>query len=289
MKKFEKYKIKFNKNSINDYILFYLEKINKNKIFKNIYLDIYSPFFEVLSKINNFSDLFIIIISIKFIKEYKLEKDYIQVFSSLNKLNIKYSILFRFINVNDINYLTRTFKINLKNIKKLILFEDSNIGKYDSFFKTFFSLKEIQNNLNDFTIVLKHNQVDNAILQDINNFKSLENLELDSIFFTSIFNLNLPRLKTLKIKYCNHISLSQKICLNLTTLYFGDFIPYQQKMLQFPNLENCEFYFPSYKNNIIYNSIIDFSSMEKLKVFMILKVVDCLIGIIRRFICDFPI
>ena len=265
--KFEKYKNIINNNSIKEYILFYLENINKNSNLKNIYLDIYSPFFDILSKLNNFSDIFIIIISIKFIKKYKLEKDYIQAFNILNKLNIKYSILFRFIDANDINYLITTFKINLKNIKKLILFDESY---NDSFYEKFFLFKEFQNNLIELNITLnstKYNQVDNELFQNINTFKSLEYLELNNIFFKSIFNLNLPGLKALIIKYCNNISLSEKMCLNLKTLYFGDFTPYQQKILKFPNLENCEFYFPSYKNNtIIYNSVIDFSSMKKLKV-----------------------
>ena len=192
-KKFEKYKNKFNNNDIKNYLIYYFEKNNKNSKFTNIYLDIYSPFFDILSKTNFFSDIFTIIISINFIKEYRLEKDYIKTFKKLNKLNSKYSILFRFININDIDYF-QTFNFNLKNIEKLILFEDfgSNIDNYNYFFEKFFSFEEIKKNLIQLKIYLgtnKYKKIEAKLLKDINNFKSLEYLELDSICFKSVFLL----------------------------------------------------------------------------------------------------
>ena len=142
-KKYEIYKNKFSNNIISDYISYCIEQKN---LIDNAYLDIYSPFFEALSTNNYFSDKFTIIVSIKFIKDNNLENDYIQAFNNLNKFNSNYSILFRFINPNDIDYLVK-FKMNLKNIKKLILLEDKDIGKYNYFFEKFFSFNEIKSNL----------------------------------------------------------------------------------------------------------------------------------------------
>ena len=139
-KKYEIYKTKFNNNLIADYISYCIER---KKLLSNIYLDIYSPFFEALSTTNYFSDIFTIIVSIKFIKGNNLENDYIQAFNNLNKLNTKYSILFRFINANDIDYL-ELFKMNLKNIEKLVLLEDKDIGKYNYFFEKFFSFMKLK-------------------------------------------------------------------------------------------------------------------------------------------------
>ena len=267
-KKCEKYKNKFNANIIEDYILYYIEK-NKIK-YQKLYLDIYSPYFNILSKMNNFSDIFIIIISMKFIKEYNLENDYIKIFNTFNKLNLKFSILFRFINSNDINYFEK-FKINIKNIKRLILLEDTDIGKYEHFFENFFSFtNDLSNNLIYLKISLKNTiYKETILLQNINNFKSLEQLELNDIYFKSIFILDLPKLKTLNISKCNNISISSKLSLNLINLYFEEFTPKQENVLKFPKLEKCEFYqyfsiFDKiYKN---YNSIFDFVGMKNLKV-----------------------
>lgn len=60
-KNFEIFKKKYNNNIIQNYLIYYLEK---NPELKNIYLDIYSPFFDILMKTNFFSDKFIIVLSI---------------------------------------------------------------------------------------------------------------------------------------------------------------------------------------------------------------------------------
>ena len=170
--------------------------------------------------------------------------------------------MFRFINNKDIDYFDK-FKMNLKNIKKLILLEDKDIGAYNYFFEKFFSFKEIKNNLNHLKISLKYN-IDNTILQDINNFKNLEILELNYIYFKSLFILNLPQLKSLNICNSNNISLSEKMCSNLRQLYFDNFTPIQEKQLKFPNLKKCEFCFEKFYIN--YNLIFDFTTMKNLRV-----------------------
>ena len=258
-KKYETHKNKFNNNDIKDCISYCIQ----SKIIKdNVYLDIYSPFFEALLTTNYFSDIFTIVVSTRFIKQNNLENDYIQAINYINKLNTKYSILFRFFNGNDIDYFDN-FKLNLKNIKKLILLEEKDIGKYNYFFEKLFSFNELKNSLKHFKISLRF-RIDQILLQDINACKNLEILELDSIHFTSLFTLNLPQLKMLKLSYCSGISLSQQMCSNLIDLYFVDFAPVQERQLKFPKLKICEFYFQ--KDYMNFNLIFDFTTMKNLKV-----------------------
>ena len=72
------------------------------------------------------------------------------------------------------------------------------------FLKNFFLFNKIKDNLNHLKISLKFN-LDNILLQDINIFKKLKILELNHIYFKSLFILNLPQLKNLNISKCNNI------------------------------------------------------------------------------------
>ena len=65
-------------------------------------------------------------------------------------------------------------------------------------------------------------------MQELNSFKFLEYLEIDSIKFNSLFVLNFAKLKTLKIWNCDNISFSNNVGLNLTDLFFYKFMPIQQ-------------------------------------------------------------
>ena len=263
-KNFEIFKKKFNNSIIQNYLIYCIEK---NSNLKNIYLDIYSPFFDILMKTNFFSYKFTIVLSMNFIKENKLEKDYINAFNKLNKLIKKYSLLFRFNDSNDMDYL-KTFKINLSSINKLIIFDDSYKDKnYDYFFGKFFSFKEISKNLIDLKISLKSENIEAKLFKDLNSFNNLEHLDLNHIKFNSLFILNLTKLKTLKISGCKNISFSNNASLNLTKLFFEDFMPIQQTILKFPKLEQCEFFEFFYDKNLFnYNSIFDISSMNNLKI-----------------------
>ena len=263
-KNFEIFKKKYNNNIIQNYLIYYLEK---NPELKNIYLDIYSPFFDILMKTNIFSDKFIIVIIMNFIKQNKLENDYINAFNKLNKLKNNYSLLFRFNESNDIDYF-KTFKINLSSINKLVIFEDSYKDKnYDYFFGKFFSIKEIPKNILNLRISLKSNNIEAKLFQKLNSFNNLEHLELIGIKLNSLFVLNLTKLKTLEISGCNNISFSNNVTLNLTKLFFKDFMPIQQTILKFPKLEQCEFcQFFSNENHFNYNSIFDMSTMNNLKI-----------------------
>ena len=98
----------FNKDNLKNKLKKDLENINpidnntiqkividyfRNKKYKNKYserIDIYSPFFDLLSKTEFFNN-FTIYISMVMIEECKLEKEYISKFHELNNANINYS------------------------------------------------------------------------------------------------------------------------------------------------------------------------------------------------------
>ena len=89
-------------------------------------------------------------------------------------------------------------------------------------------------------------------------------MELDNIYFKSLFILDLPQLKILNISKCENISLSPKMSSNLIDLYFDNFTPIQESQLKFPNLKKCVFNFEKFYIN--FNLIFDFNTMQNLKV-----------------------
>ena len=97
------------------------EKLYSLKLYNNVLIDIYSPFFDFLSKTEIFEHIFTINISVNFIEKYNLKNDYILSFNNLNKTNSKYSsIKFDFKESKDFDYL-KDFNINFKQIKKLVI------------------------------------------------------------------------------------------------------------------------------------------------------------------------
>ena len=243
-----------------------------------IYIDIYSPFFEILSKIKNFEKIFIIPISSILIEKYNLKNDYISIFNNLNSLNINYPFLeFYLKEEKDINYFI-DFKINFNLIKKLKIdnrdksriISDQNYG---NFFKNLFMFKDIENNLVklDIIIIRKNEGIDPNIIECINNFKVLKYLSLDGFKFKkdtkkTFFTLKLNNLNELSIYNCKKIILVQETCTNLIKLNLDDnsiIIP--DLLLKFPNLEEIDLNINLYNQ---YKKIIDFTSLKKLKKFI---------------------
>ena len=82
---------KFKINSIKNCIVNYFKKYKENnKDNSNLYIDIFCPFFELLSVQEYFSVLFTILIDITFIEKYKIINEYISAFDKLNKLKNNY-------------------------------------------------------------------------------------------------------------------------------------------------------------------------------------------------------
>ena len=121
------------------------EDINKIILDNELIIDIYSPFFEILSKKDIFQKLFITRIPSNLIKSKNLINDYMEIFKNLNKLNVDYSNLeFRFLNDDDFNFF-QTFNIDFKKIKKLIFQKESKNILGFNFFDKLFSFNDIRN------------------------------------------------------------------------------------------------------------------------------------------------
>ena len=78
---------------IKSYIVYYFKKYKENKKDdSNLYLDIFCPFFELLSNQEYFAELFTIPIDTKFIEKNEMENEYISAFNKLNnsKKNIQF-------------------------------------------------------------------------------------------------------------------------------------------------------------------------------------------------------
>ena len=83
-------------------------------------IDIFSPFFDILSEIDFFGEIFSILINTKYISKFNLKNFYISKFNKLNKSNSKYSsIIFNFGYNKDISFL-KDLKINFNYVKKLL-------------------------------------------------------------------------------------------------------------------------------------------------------------------------
>ena len=126
---------------IEDFIGKYFELYDYSKDDNIKYIDIYSPFFDILLKTKIF-DKFILPISVKFIEENNLKNDYIFALNKLNNLN--YNLFLYCENQNDINYI-KDLKINFNNIKvlKCIISEENT----NNILKSLFSLNNFGDNL----------------------------------------------------------------------------------------------------------------------------------------------
>ena len=264
--------INFYNKYLSHYIKKYPEKIKEKyqKKYKK-YIDIYSPFFEILSKLEIFECLTIRIPIHTLIKK-DLKEDYIEAFNKLNRSNSKYlSLSLEYENEKDIDYI-KEFNINFNQIKKLKIkfknfliyfFEKKSNFNFDIFFKSIFALN-IYNNLNELTIVIKDNGIDPNLIENFNNFKQLKSLNLIGFKINTSFCLKLNTLKILKMEHCKNISF-EECCPNLEKLHLNFCkINTPKTLLQLPNVEECKFYKEKGENDKYY-LIFDFNSFTKLK------------------------
>jgi len=226
-----------------------------------LYIDIFSPIFESLSTSKEIFEKFFIILKMFEIKKYNLELYYIPIFQNFKKLNINYYSLSITLNndeeIKDLNNLYIDFN-NLRKLE-LIFCYNVNITYPNSLQKVLFSNKGLENNLKYLHLVCSGEEIDYEIFENINNFKSLTELNIERCKFDEIVILELPDLEKLNISYCNNISLSENTSLNIKKLYFYKFelskigISYK-----FPRLEEC-------RCNIQFFDLINISTLENLK------------------------
>ena len=289
----EMLKIKYIKN----YIVYYYKKYKENKKDdSNLYIDIFCPFFELLSNQSYFSELFTIPIMMPFIRGKLLENEYISTFDKLNKSQIDLSILFKYTEEEDLDFFKKC--VNLNKVRKLIIYEDITQKQY-YFYHTarpindkslppekkkmanLFSKITSGNNLVNNLLYLKLNlksftRKELNLLENLNLFKSLNYLELEYFRFfgkdVTIFELKLDTLRVLKLFDCNCITISNNCCLHLKELYIikSKIEKKNSSLFKFPNLEKCKFYLyledDWQKDEDSFNSIIDFSILRNLKV-----------------------
>ena len=279
----KKLKIKY----IKSYLVYYFKKYNENKKDdSNLYLDIFCPFFDLLSNQEYFSELFTIPIDTRFIEQNKIENEYISTFKKLNNSKQNYSILFKFRKAKDFNFFKQC--IYLTKVRKLTFFvkltDDEkhprieHIGrtefgnpyiksidykcdpeklmdeKVNLLFKTINSVDNLFTNLLCLKISIDHcyKVKEFYLIDNINNFKSLSYLELEYFIFSEqIFELKLNSIKVFKIINCKGITISDNSCLNLKELYIiKSDISYINSSLKFPNLEKLIFYLYLEDDNI---------------------------------------
>ena len=259
-------------------VRYFKKYLDKNKDFnfyeKSKMISFYSPFFNDLSKEENFGKIFSIDFPIGTMNELNLRNDYLSFFETLNNSNSNYSsIEFNINNVNNIDDI-KDCKIKFDQIKKMVITlsnKDKGIN-YDSFFGDFFSsfLTNIQNNLVYFSLQSNRIKIDPNLLENINNLKSLKYLELISFGFNAPFAIKLNDLKSLKLFYCDNIRFQIEnntfLYLELLDLTNCSFIN-SNFPIKCPILETCCLKSLNYSKIIKYNLIFDFKSFNNLKNF----------------------
>ena len=239
---------------------------HKNIIFNEnnnseILIDIYSPFFNILSKTDFFDEIFIRIYA-NIIQKYNLFNDYIDKFNELNKSNSNYSIIFNCSNNDDIDFFKK-FSINFDKIKRLTIQFNKEIKEANYFYKALFSYN--LDNLIYLRLCNNYVLIDSNSIENLNNLKALEELHLQNLKFENVFMLKLYNLKKLSLYNCTNIAFPEDKYLNLKQLIIENCSIIKPKFpIIFPELEECGLEDISYINQN-YNPIIDFKHLKKLK------------------------
>jgi len=276
-KELEKYDI--NNSVIQDIIMNYYKKYPiKEPIreFKEFDIDIdetdtsiefCTPFFDSLSKLEDFGKIFILYINFKLIQKYNLEDKYIKKFEILHKSNKNLSsIELRLRETNDLNCLKK-FKINFNQIKNLFI-KDNLVKKLnDNIFEKLFSFFSIKNNLIHLELRVSQDSIEPSLFEGINSFTSLKYLFILSLKFKGIFVFKLYNLEKLKLTSCENIAFEENSLLNLKSIDLDQTLIITNNPLKFPNLEEISLIDRDIDDYISYISIIDFKSLINLKKF----------------------
>lgn len=246
----------------------FFEKFNQiiKKPEKMNYIDIYSPFFYLISLTESFGDIFVIPLELKAIRKYNLKSDYKIAFQNLNQSNSKYfSLHFSYETVKDIEHL-KEYKNLFKKIDYLEIkpYKFADIKNHDLLLKDLFSLKDFSDNLIKLRIEFGQIKIENNIIENLNNFKKLEELTLDGFKLKEKFVLKLNTLTKISLKNCVNFAFEEDSLLNLKKLYLAMCrILESNSLLKLPQLEECNIEQNNYK--IKYYTIFDFSSFKNLK------------------------
>ena len=268
--------------NINTFILNYFKNYLNNlgnkdySLFENSKnIDINSPFFDILITSEFFNKIFNIMISFNIdLEKSEKQNEYKLKFEELNKSKYEYSsITFRtyckyhLYNekiLKKFEYILNNLNINFKNIKKLSIPECINVR--DSFSCLTKEIKvlnfiDIPHNLIYFEYGLPFYENEKNKFINLNELKSLKYLYLSNIEFYPEFYLKLKNLKNLKLIriYGIYLDYCELERLKYLELELDEF---ENKLFKFPELNTLLLH-----NNSEYDSIIDFNSLKKLKIF----------------------
>ena len=258
-----------NKEKLENFLYDIMENKNekKVKIFKEGLIDIYSPFFKMMSTTKNLHKYFIINLSFKKYNEDKI-KEYNNIFNILNNSNIIYTAINYdlYDNIGKINCL-KDININFNNINKIIINTKFYFGKnYDShlvnsFFETLFSFDNIKNNLIYLEINFNTDVVINSNnLENINNFRKLKYLYLSDINLNKNIIIRLNTLNALSIFRCENIKCPENYYNeNLEIFKLGG-----NRLLSNLNILEKVNFKELNELNLCYNKILDIEILKKL-------------------------
>ena len=240
----------------------------KTEIYENNFIDIFSPFFDLLlyNYPYAFSLLYIPIV-VELIGKQDLKNDFLNVFNKIKQSGVgEISIFFNFNTTTDINFLKKIsmdFKINKLIIKQNEHLENDKDNNFVDFFGELFTFN-IHNTLTSLTIILNGERISTNFVEKLNDLKVLERLELINLNFEEIFILKLQNLKFLFLSQCVNITFMKDIFLNLETLYILNcFINIPKSLMKMPKVKTCILQSKYY---IIedYISIFDYVSMKNI-------------------------
>ena len=255
---------KLNTKQLELYILNYLEeKFKEEKI--NIYHKTLKTENFFLNSLMNteYFDKFEIEIMYSLLNKTnpKLLNNYICLFKNINSKNIKYPIINIIYDKENIDSFSYFKQINIQTsmIKKLKINIENSIF-FNHFLKDFFPLL-MGSNIKYMAIIIEENQfIDSKLFNLINEFESIEYLNLTGCIFLSNFILKLNNLKELivcnskNICFKNNVYVIQKLTIKSSQIIKP------KELLKFPLLEECEII-----DNEIINYLIDPLSITNLK------------------------
>ena len=254
-------------NSLNKKVKVLIDQFNnKALIFSDLYIDIASPFFDIISQ----SKIFEFFCMRIFLDIYNIffKEDLISFFDNMDISSKILSFIFIYEDPSNINNFDKyKIKINFGKIKKLEIVHRSPtyyqnfvyINNNNYFYKTLFSFDNFGKNLLYLNLNSKPKEnIDLNVIEFLNNFKLLEILVLSEFVINSLFTIKLNLIQ-LKLLSCKNITISEKCCQNIKAFFFCDCqFPKTNILLKFPEAEECE-------TSNCENLMIDYESLCKIK------------------------
>ena len=189
------------------------------------------------------------------INSFDLEKEYISFFDKINKSNVKFTSLYlKSRLVDDINL--DSFNINYSQIRNLSVTCEKLFFGYIGFIFSFKNLVSLK------LYILDEMYISSDFINQIKEqFKSLKNLELGGLIFTSFIEIKFNNLEHLAIS-CKNFSFEEggfSELKHLQLLY--NHLKEPESLLKLPELEEISFSNNNYDQLLLY-SVVDLKSLK---------------------------